>query len=67
MFLSYRDGLSFYGQNHKYPMRCVLVEGLTEESWEEAGGECPAQLCHRHPGWLERVGHHTSETQCLCL
>lgn len=31
MFLSYRDGLSFYRQNHKYPMRCGLAEGLTEE------------------------------------
>lgn len=31
MFLSYRDGLSFYRQNHKYLMRCGLVEGLREE------------------------------------
>lgn len=32
MFLSYRDGLSFYRQTHKYRMRRGLVEGLTEES-----------------------------------
>ena len=37
-------------------MRCMLAEGLTEESWEEAGGGYPAWLCHGHPGWLEGVG-----------
>lgn len=31
-------------------MRCGLAEGLTEESWEEAGEEYPALLCHGPPG-----------------
>ena len=48
-------------------MRCGSAEGLTEGSWEEAGGEHPALLCRGHPVWLEGTGHHTSETQFLHL
>lgn len=51
MFLSYRDGLSFYRQNHKYRMRRGLAEGLTEESrgwgWGGVTGEENSfWLCH---------------------
>lgn len=64
MFLSYRDGLSFYRQNHKYRMRRGLAEGLTEESrgwgWGGVTGEENSfWLCHRHPGWPEGMGDTT--------